>query len=146
MLLPRNPNRLCEVVRRHGQHQSWKWLLGPQRRAACASRPRDICDWTPRRSTFGYADGINRLELKSTSAVRFRFVSDGPSAPGRRLVPSGFKAHPPTPLTLASSLRVDPVGGCLLFHKRVYRVCLDVQAHDILPYYVHVDFGMCVGG
>ena len=47
-------------------------------------------------------------------------------------------AHPPTPLTLASSLRVDPVGGCVLFHTRVYRVCLDVQSHDILPYYVHV--------
>ena len=28
-----------------------------------------------------------------------------------------------------------------MFHKRVYRVCLDVQSHDILPYYVHVDFG-----
>ena len=33
-----------------------------------------------------------------------------------------------------------------MFHKRVYRVCLDVPSHDILPYYVHVDFGMCVGG
>ena len=69
------------------------------------------------------------------------------SAPaGRVMARTGLFAHPPTPLTLASSLRVDPVGGCLLFHKRVYRVCLDVQSHDILPYYVHVDFGMCVGG
>ena len=51
------------------------------------------------------------------------FVSDGPSAPGRRLVPSGFKAHPPTPLTLASSLRVDPVGGHFVAAQKGGRTC-----------------------
>ena len=43
--------------------------------------------------------------------LRTSFVSDGPSAPGRRLFQVDIMAHPPTPLTLASSLRVDPVGG-----------------------------------
>ena len=66
MVLPRIPNRLCEVVRRHGQHQSRKLLLDPQQRAACASPLRDICDWTPRRSTFVYGDGKG-LNAYSTS-------------------------------------------------------------------------------
>ena len=79
MLLPRIPNRLCEVVRRHGQHQSWKWLLGPQQRAACASPLRDICDWTPRRSTFVSADGkdcgVGVNGARSLSLVKERIAT-----------------------------------------------------------------------
>ena len=44
-----------------------------------------------------------------------------PSRPGGPLTGLAFcwcfMAHPTTPLSLASSLRVDPVVGCLLFHK-----------------------------
>ena len=36
--------------------------------------------------------------------------------------------------------------GLLVVSQKGVSSCLDVQSHDILPYYVHVDFGMCVGG
>ena len=89
------------------------------------------------------------LELKKTSAPSF--VSDGPSAPGRRLFQVDIMAHPPTPLTLASSLRVDPVGGyfiaaqkrglralcarqrvCVCMYERHMTMC--AHAADICPY------------
>ena len=37
---------------------------------------------------------------------------------GAARVPGGIKTYPPTPLTLASSLRVDPVGGYLLLKQK----------------------------
>ena len=83
--------------------------------------------------------------------LRTPFVSDGPSAPGRRLFQVDIMAHPPTPLTLASSLRVDPVGGyfiaaqkrglralcarqrvCVCMYERHMTMC--AHAADICPY------------
>ena len=62
----------------------------------------------------------NRLDR---TPPRIRFVPDDPSAPGRRLLPFAFMAHAPTPLTLASSLRVDPVGGYFVAAQKGGRAC-----------------------
>ena len=88
---------------------------------ACTNRTRTVPLQVPA-ATGDWPRGVvagNNEHLRNC----FRFVSDGPSAPGRRLVPSSFKAHAPTPPTLASSLRVDPVGGYFVAAQKGGRAC-----------------------